>query len=96
MALPLTSYATVRSSGSASGNVSVMTPEVPLPAMTRETVALAVTTGSGAGVVLCRLQGWEAVVEVAVDVRLSLLGAVTAHGRARAGPVDERQPSTIQ
>ncbi len=42
--------------------------------------------GTGGRIVLCRLQGWEAVVEVEVRVRLSLLGSVTVRGRARAGP----------
>ena len=44
--------------------------------------------GTGGRVVLCRLQGWEAVVEVEVRLRLSLLGPVAVRGRARAGPVE--------
>jgi secretion/DNA translocation related TadE-like protein len=43
--------------------------------------------GTGGRVVLCRVQGWDVVVEVEVDVRLSMLGTVMVHGRARAGPV---------
>jgi len=49
--------------------------------------ATQVAASSGARVVLCRLRGWEVVVEVEVGVRLSLLGATTVRGRARAGPV---------
>jgi secretion/DNA translocation related TadE-like protein len=37
-------------------------------------------------VVGCVLSGWDALVEVRVDVPLALLGARTAAGRARAGP----------
>lgn len=44
--------------------------------------------GTGARMVLCRLQGFDALVEVEVGVRLSMLGTVTVHGRARAGPAD--------
>jgi len=44
-------------------------------------------TGTGGRLVLCRLQGWDALVEVEVGMRLSMLGTVTVHGRARAGPI---------
>jgi secretion/DNA translocation related TadE-like protein len=47
----------------------------------------AAAEGTGGRVVLCRVQGWNADVEVEVGVRLSMLGTVTVHGRARAGPV---------
>jgi secretion/DNA translocation related TadE-like protein len=50
----------------------------------------AVAGGTGGRVVLCRVQGWNADVEVEVGVRLSMLGTVTVHGRARAGPVGGR------
>jgi secretion/DNA translocation related TadE-like protein len=49
--------------------------------------AAAVAAGMGAQVVLCRLSGWDALVEVAAPVALALPGHGTAFGRARAGPV---------
>jgi secretion/DNA translocation related TadE-like protein len=58
--------------------------------------ATAVATSGGARVVLCRLRGWEALVEVEVGVRLSLLGTTTVRGRARAGPVAAGPPSSAQ
>ena len=45
-----------------------------------------IAAGGGGRVTLCRLRGWEAVVEVEVGVRLTLLGTTTVRGRARAGP----------
>jgi secretion/DNA translocation related TadE-like protein len=48
--------------------------------------AAEVAARGGGRVVLCRLRGWEALVEVEVGVRLSLLGTTTVRGRARAGP----------
>jgi secretion/DNA translocation related TadE-like protein len=49
--------------------------------------AAAVTTGFGGRLVLCRLQGWEALVEVELDHPSALVDGRTARGRARAGPV---------
>ncbi len=49
-------------------------------------------TGTGGRLALCRLRGWEAVVEVQVDVRLSLLGGAVVRGRARAGPANPQPP----
>jgi len=43
-------------------------------------------TGTGGRLVLCRVRGGEAVVEVEVALRVAVLGGVTARGRARAGP----------
>ena len=54
--------------------------------------AAGVASGTGGRVVLCRLQGWDAVVEVEVAVRSSLLGTVTVRGRARAGPATVDPP----
>ena len=45
-----------------------------------------VAAGSGGRVVLCRVRGAEAVVEVDVTLRATVFGAVTAHAQARAGP----------
>ena len=45
-----------------------------------------IAAGGGGRVTLCRLRGWEAVVEVEVGVRLTLLGTTTVRGRALAGP----------
>lgn len=36
----------------------------------------------------CHLDGWDALVEVEVDLRLAVVGRSVATGRARAGPVD--------
>ena len=47
-----------------------------------------VAAGSGGRIASCRLDGWDALVEVHVPVRLPLLGQVTATARARAGPAD--------
>jgi secretion/DNA translocation related TadE-like protein len=58
--------------------------------------AAEVATSGGARVVLCRLRGWEVLVEVEVGVRLSLLGATTVRGRARAGPVTVGPPSSAR
>jgi secretion/DNA translocation related TadE-like protein len=54
-----------------------------------------VAAGSGGRMVLCRLQGWEAVVEVELAVPSSLVGAGRAHGRARAGPVAAQPPVPV-
>ena len=45
-----------------------------------------VAAGSGGRVVLCRVRGVEAVVEVEVALRATVFGAMTARARARAGP----------
>jgi secretion/DNA translocation related TadE-like protein len=45
-----------------------------------------VASRTGGRLVLCRLQGWEAIVEVEATLRLSLVGTATVRGRARAGP----------
>ena len=45
-----------------------------------------VAAGSGGRVVLCRVRGAEAVVEVEVALRATVFGAITARARARAGP----------
>jgi len=45
-----------------------------------------VAAGSGGRVVLCRVHGTEAVVEVEVALRATVFGAMTARARARAGP----------
>lgn len=58
--------------------------------------ATQIAASGGARVVLCRLRGWEAVVEVEMGVRLSLLGATTVRGRARAGPVAVGPSSAAQ
>jgi secretion/DNA translocation related TadE-like protein len=50
--------------------------------------AARVATGTGGRLVLCRVRGGEAVVEVEVALRVAALGGVTARGRARAGPAD--------
>jgi secretion/DNA translocation related TadE-like protein len=48
--------------------------------------AAEVASRTGGRLVLCRLQGWEALVEVEATVRLALVGPATVRGRARAGP----------
>ena len=48
-----------------------------------------VAAGTGGRVVLCRVRGAEAVVEVDVTLRATVFGAVTARARARAGPASE-------
>ena len=50
--------------------------------------AAQVATGTGGRLVLCRVRGGEAVVEVEVALRVAVLGGVTARSRARAGPAD--------
>jgi secretion/DNA translocation related TadE-like protein len=52
-----------------------------------------VATGSGARLVRCGLDGWEASVAVEVDVRLALVGDAVAVGRARAGPAEVSTPA---
>ncbi len=47
-----------------------------------------VAAGTGGRIVLCRVRGGEALVEVEVALRVAVLGAVTARGRARAGPAE--------
>jgi secretion/DNA translocation related TadE-like protein len=47
-----------------------------------------VATGTGGRLVLCRVRGGVAEVEVEVALRIALLGGVTARSRARAGPAD--------
>jgi secretion/DNA translocation related TadE-like protein len=56
------------------------------------TRAAGVAAGSGGRLVRCRLQGWEAYVEVEAGVGLSGLGDVTVRGRARAGPAAADPP----
>ncbi|MDN5934535.1 MAG: flp pilus-assembly TadE/G-like family protein, partial [Pseudonocardia sp.] len=41
----------------------------------------------------CRLDGWEALVEVEAALRLAMLGPTAATGRARAGPVPAGPPA---
>ena len=48
-----------------------------------------IATAAGTRVVLCRLSGWEALIEVEAPVGIALTGPGTAAGRARAGPVDD-------
>ena len=56
-----------------------------------------VAAGSGGRIASCRLDGWDALVEVHVPVRLPLLGQVSATARARAGPADPPAgPGTVQ
>lgn len=43
---------------------------------------------TGGRLALCRVDGEDAVVEVEAHVALTMLGVVTVHGRARAGPVE--------
>ena len=45
-----------------------------------------VAAGTGGRIVLCRVHGVEAVVEVDVTLRATVFGAMTARARARAGP----------
>lgn len=47
-----------------------------------------IAAATGTRVVFCRLSGWEALIEVEAPVGLSLVGASTATGRARAGPAE--------
>jgi secretion/DNA translocation related TadE-like protein len=54
-----------------------------------------VAAGSGGRVVLCRLQGWEAVVEVELAAPTVLVRAGRARGRARAGPAAARPPVPV-
>ncbi|MBW0093704.1 flp pilus-assembly TadE/G-like family protein, partial [Pseudonocardia sp. KRD-188] len=48
--------------------------------------AAAVAAGTDARVRTCRLDGWDALVEVEADLGLSVLGPPVATARARAGP----------
>ena len=50
--------------------------------------AAQVATGTGGRLVLCRVRGGVAEVEVEVALRIAVLGGVTARSRARAGPAD--------
>lgn len=50
--------------------------------------AAQVATGTGGRLVLCRVRGGVAEVEVEVALRATVLGGVTARSRARAGPAD--------
>jgi len=54
--------------------------------------AAEIAAGNGGRVVLCRLRGWDAVVEVEMGVHLSLIGDATVRGRARAGSVATGPP----
>ena len=45
-----------------------------------------VAAGTGGRIVLCRVRGGEALIEVEVALHVAVLGTVTARGRARAGP----------
>ncbi len=50
-------------------------------------VAQRITNRAGVRLVSCRLEGWDALVEVAADAGGPLSGAGTVTARARAGPV---------
>lgn len=50
--------------------------------------AARVVTGMAASLTSCRLVGLVAEIEVSVSADLLVVGRATAHGRARAGPVD--------
>lgn len=56
--------------------------------------ARTVADHAGAEVRSCRLDGWDALVEVQVGRAWTMLGRGPAGGRARAGPVPVPEPTT--